>query len=257
MRYQLFMCLWLVTSIGNAQIVEITFKDSTRINTSINSASTSGLFTKNGAYQLSGIASILFESDTASNQLLYRKLRAAGVRYAFSDSPIDRGPLLKGESFGNFSIENRYLVWREVYVRPGIKSDSLRKILFAQMRLDNTIRVVVDDPLSPVFEVSNKIFQRGGDRYSGRLLIEIKDEKYRISFQSITVAFGARTMITTDIWLGSYSSAQLKNQGDRIIEDFFLNKAKTNFKNPSGLAKFGSRLKQSFDYQMHTKKEDW
>lgn len=155
-----------------------------------------------------------------------------------------------------FVAENENLIWQKVYERPAVSADSISRIIYNNVKLDNTLQLVSENESEVVMQMNKKMFVKNGDFYFGKLIIEFKDEKYRITLTGVSRDMGTKTLNTASILLGVNNG--MKNFNGLTWESDYLNKK--GFIKQGGtlraLTLINGWLTKEFDYYP-SKLKDW
>ena len=162
----------------------------------------------------------------------------------------------KDQSLANFYLEDDKLVWRYIYERPGMSEDSIRRMIYRNISMDNSLRIL-DSSSDFILEMKEKVFDDWGTLHSGRVVIEVKNEKYRVNLSGTRFYFGAKQK-SQNALLG-LTAAQEPYNG-RSMEDNYLKNGVINVKNPSKrFEEYNQRYIKGFEYKPNgsAKSKDW
>ena len=99
---------------------------------------------------------------------------------------------LSNQPYANFYLEgNSKLIWRYVYERSGMSEDSIRDMIYKNVASDNSLKILeASDDF--VIEMIEKVFDDWGTLHSGRVVIEVKEGKYRVNLSGVRFNFGSK-----------------------------------------------------------------
>lgn len=101
--------------------------------------------------------------------------------------PTRRAPDPKYTIWGDFVIENGNCLWQYVYPCTGMKSDSIKEMIVSAVKGDAGMMLVREDGNELTMTVEDKVKRKDGFTYKGKLIVNVKDEKYRITYSLIAV----------------------------------------------------------------------
>jgi hypothetical protein len=162
--------------------------------------------------------------------------------------------------YANFKVEDESIIWRLVYDRAGISVDSIKHMIFAKFSLDVTMQLIEEKPDYVNLKMMQKVFEKEGDKITGLVTIEAKDERYRVTLRGLTRTMGIKTMRTARLF---GVGAEVSDYNGVRFEDDYLNRSKTGFKsgqpNMRGLDYWSRLFESGFDVKAGSmaKKDDW
>ncbi|MBX2969747.1 MAG: hypothetical protein KF803_10285 [Cyclobacteriaceae bacterium] len=159
------------------------------------------------------------------------------------------------KTFEKFNISNQSIIWQNVYQRPGMVGDSLINTINLIIQSDASLSLLGSSDNTFFYELKDRVFTSGGNLFYGRVRIDFKDDRYRVTITSITQKIGEKGMRQMDIWAGGTPEA---HKLPSSIESTFLNKAKTDFNksNLKGLKTINDWFFNAFDFKS-TANDEW
>lgn len=160
------------------------------------------------------------------------------------------------QTYSNFYLEDSKLIWRYVYERVGMSEDSIRNMIYKNVALDNSLKVL-DASDDFVIEMKEKVFDDWGTLHTGRVVIEVKEGKYRVNLSGTRFYFGSK--LKSQNALFGLTTAQEPYNG-RSMEENYLKNGTFNVKNPAkNFEPYNQRYIKGFDYRPTTsaKSKDW
>jgi hypothetical protein len=111
--------------------------------------------------------------------------------------------------------------------------------------------------------MTDKVFEKNGDKFSGRIIIDLKNEKYRVTLSSITRNYGIKTLRTANFVGGSMMAKRLTDANGVRFEDDYVNKSNDGIKDTSAVKRtldfYNKLFFTGFDFKFmsSTKNDDW
>jgi|GEM_PF-3265112 hypothetical protein len=172
------------------------------------------------------------------------------------ESAGQRTPKPLTTSYANFLVEDGEIIWQLVYERPGMDVDLLKESIYGAVISDNTLRIIEENEDELIVEMRDKIFEKNGDLFSGRLIIGVREGRYRVTLSGVRRFFGVKTK-NLAFFVGVANQIDSKNVGMRL-EDAYLNKAGGFIKNISSIEIYNALFEKEFNLKVVSpKKDDW
>ncbi len=96
--------------------------------------------------------------------------------------------------YKGFHVENGKVIWQKVYERPDRNVDQLKKMIYENVKLDATLNLLSESEDELLMMMKYKPLGKNEDLYSGRISIEVKEAKYRVTLSGGTSDPGQKTM---------------------------------------------------------------
>lgn len=162
---------------------------------------------------------------------------------------VNVGLAQKFTDFSGFHLENGTVAWQNVYEWPNLQADSIKQLIMYAAKADNTFKYVSDGENELIFEIVDKPIEKDGNKFSGRVIIEIKDQKFRTTFTTMTSRAGEKQRANALVWTGSTAFIPERS----YFEDWSTDKEKRHFR--SGkldyLTTLSSKFFDFFDFKNH------
>lgn len=170
-------------------------------------------------------------------------------QFAFSQLP----------EFANFSVTgNREIIWKKVYERNGVSADSLKQMVYDNIRSNSSLEIDNNDSLDLIVKMKQMVFEKKGDYFDGNLTINFKDGRYRVVLSGVRRFLGIKRMNAAAF---AGVSQEVKNgeiKSGYRLEDTYLNKQGNSLTGKSGLEYYNELFKMGFDFnKVAKKKDDW
>lgn len=155
--------------------------------------------------------------------------------------------------YKGFHVENGKLIWQKVYDRSDLSSDQLQKMIYENIKLDNTLTILSENADELLLMMKYKPLGKNENLYSGRISLEVKEGKYRVTLSGGTTDPGQKTMNAARL-TGSVSDMDMFK--DQRFEQM-LRKDGT-IKPGRGFDDLDSWFSKAFDYKkLETTTKDW
>lgn len=161
--------------------------------------------------------------------------------------------------FANFYVENNHGYWQKVYKRPGMSVDSLKTQIAKITKLDVSLKFLQENESEVVFELVDKTTETDGDKWNGRVVVEVKDQKYRVTFSSISNRPGQRHIISSTIVSRSISGREAIIPETNYFDDWALDNSKNNLRmgKTKHLSKLNGEFTSAFDFKLTGQNSSW
>ena len=93
----------------------------------------------------------------------------------------------KFDGFGNFRIENGLIYWQNVYQCQGMSKDSILTLIMSATKADSRFTFINDRNGEITFFIIKKPILKGGFINNGKITVEAKAGKYRVTFSDIEI----------------------------------------------------------------------
>ena len=226
----------------------------------ITASSDKSIYTDKGMLSIAGLKSARFKAFIEKEMSLYRKLKKGGVELVFERGEVPDITELDNsseKSYKNFFVENQNLIWQKVYERPGMALDSISRMVYSNFKLDNCFELLSDSKEEILLQMNRKVFNVGGNYYYGRVIIEFKEEKYRITISGVKMDLGQNGMELMYLITGTPTGIVPNTHFP--WEQSYLTDGKIRYKknNLQSMSTLDDLFNKAFDYKLNTFKKDW
>ena len=162
-------------------------------------------------------------------------------------------------AYANFKLNDGNIIWQKIYEVSGASEDSIKSIIhdYVKFGIEFSIIHEYSDESELIVSMEQKIFEKNGDIFNGRINFEVKHGRYRVTLSEITRFFGVKTRNMAGAF-GVSNNINNMNVGIRF-EDDFINKAGVKLVGKRGLDVYNKLFSEEF--MLKTKqsvvKEDW
>lgn len=133
-------------------------------------------------------------------------------------------------------------------------------MISVRISTDATLQLMTEDSELLTLRMTDKVFERNGDKISGLVTFEVKKEKYRVTLQSLTRKMGIKTVRTARAF--GVANEVSDYNGVRFEDDFLtrtLSGIKPGTSNLRGLDYYNKLFGQAFEYvsKVSSRKDEW